>query len=205
MYTQVINDLRQSYDHMAEERDKHEIESWKIEERCQFLSLLQKEGKKNLLEIGAGTGLHGKFFRDSGLKVVCTDLSSEMVKLCQKKGLTAYVMDFLNLEFPDASFDAIYAMNCLLHVPQKELAKVLSRLQNVLKPGGLFYLGQYGGRESERVWPEDHYEPKRFFSFLSDDRIKEITTKFFELLCFKQIPLERETDFHFQSLTLRRN
>ena len=205
MYDQVISDLRQSYNRMVEERDKKEIASWKTEERYQFLSLLQKEGRKNLLEIGAGTGTHGKFFQDSGLEVVCTDLSPEMVKLCREKGLTAYVMDFLELDFPDGSFDAIYALNCLLHVPRKDLPSVLRVIQALLKPRGLLYLGQYGGLEREGTWPEDHYEPKRFFSFLSDDQIKEITAEFFQLLYFKQIPLAGETDFHFQSMILRRN
>jgi len=205
MYDQVISDLRQSYNRMVEERDKKEIASWKTEERYQFLSLLQKEGRKNLLEIGAGTGTHGKFFQDSGLEVVCTDLSPEMVKLCQKKGLTAYVMDFLNLDFPDGSFDAIYALNCLLHVPRKDLPSVLKVIQGLLKPRALLYLGQYGGLEREGTWLEDHYEPKRFFSFLSDDQIKEITAEFFQLLYFKQIPLEGEPDFHFQSMILRRS
>ena len=105
MYEQVIHDLRQSYNRMAKERDKGKIAPWKIEERDQFLSLLQKENKKTLLEIGAGTGIHGKFFQDNGLQLTCTDLAPEMVRRCQQKGLTAYVMDFLNLEFPVNSFD----------------------------------------------------------------------------------------------------
>jgi hypothetical protein len=28
-----------------------------------------------------------------------------------------------------------------------------------------FYLGMYGGKEYEGVWPEDEYEPERFFCF----------------------------------------
>jgi hypothetical protein len=86
-YGQVIDGLRQAYDHNAEERDRREISNWKIEERAYFLSLLQKEGVRNLLELGAGTGWNGKFFQDSGLAVVCTDLSLENVGLCQAKGL----------------------------------------------------------------------------------------------------------------------
>jgi SAM-dependent methyltransferase len=195
MYSQVVKDLRESYNRMVEERDKKTMAFWKIEERCQFLSLLQKGHKKNLLEIGAGTGIHGKFFQDSGLAVVCTDLSPEMVKRCQEKGLTAYTMDFLNLEFPDCSFDAIYALNCLLHVPKQDLPKVLELIQNLLKPSGFFYLGQYGGMEHEGIWTEDHYEPKRFFSFRSDDQIQKITAEFFEVIYFKQIPLKREAIF----------
>lgn len=205
-YEQLINGLRESYNCKAEERDKDEIVSWKIEERYRFLSLLQEEDKRRLLEIGAGTGMHGKFFQDSGLEVICTDLSPENVRLCQEKGLTARVMDFLNLEFPASSFDAVYALNCLLHVPKKDLSRVLKAIQALLKSGGLFYLGVYGGKEYEGTWPEDRYEPKRFFSFLPDDQIKAITTRFFELVDFKRIDLESDDPgFHFQALILRRS
>jgi SAM-dependent methyltransferase len=73
------------------------------------------------LEIGAGTGNDGLYFQNNGLDVTCTDLSPDMVNLCREKGLKAYVMDFLSLDFPPGSFDAIYALNCLLHVPTREL------------------------------------------------------------------------------------
>jgi SAM-dependent methyltransferase len=189
---------------MAEERDRRPIAAWKIAERQRFLSLLREEGKRSLLEIGAGTGVHSKFFQRNGLEVTSTDLSPRNVELCRKKGITAHVMDFLGLEFPDCSFDAVYALNCLIHVPQEDLARVLHAVRAPLKVGGLFYLGSYGGKTREGVWPGDHYRPKRFFSFLSDEEIKEITTRFFELVAFRRIPLEDETDFHFQSLTLRR-
>jgi len=126
-----------------------------------------------------------------------------MVRLCREKGLTAYVMDFLNLDFPDRSFDAVYALNCLIHVPRKDLPRVLRAIRALLQPEGLFYLGVYGGEEREEVWAEDHHEPNRFFSFLLDDQIEEITSRFFEIVYFRRIPLEGD-EFHFQSLILRR-
>jgi len=206
MYRQVIDDLRESYDRKAEERNNREIEPWKMEERRRFLSLFRKEGKKRLLEIGSGPGVHAKFFQDRGLDVICTDLSPEMVRLCREKGLVAHAMDFLNLDFPACSFDAVYALNCLLHVPRKDLPQVLEAIRSLLKPEGLFYLGVYGGKNSEGVWSEDHHEPKRFFSFLSDEQITEIATRCFELVDFEQIHLEDDDlDFHFQALILRRN
>jgi SAM-dependent methyltransferase len=199
----VIASLREAYDRQAEERDKREISSWKLEERQRFLALLQEEGKQSLLEIGAGTGTCSKFFQDGGLEVIATDLSSENVRRCREKGLTAYEMDFFHLDFPPRSFDAVHALNCLLHVPKKDLPEVLQAIRTLLKPGGLFYLGVYGGKESEGVYPEDHYEPKRFFSFLSDDQIEAVATKLFELVDFRQIPLKGD-EFHFQALILRR-
>jgi hypothetical protein len=62
-YQQVITALRVAYSHeSAEKRDNTEKEGWKVVERRQFLSLLQKEGKTTLLEIGAGTGKDSIFF-----------------------------------------------------------------------------------------------------------------------------------------------
>jgi SAM-dependent methyltransferase len=69
-----------------------------------------------------------------------------MVELCRAKGLDAQVADFLGLGVPPASFDAVYALNCLLHVPTPDLARVLEAIGEVLVPGGLFYAGTLGRR-----------------------------------------------------------
>lgn len=206
MYDEVITSLRQSYNRMAEERSKIPIVAWKVEERAHYLSWLQKEGKKTLLEIGAGDGRDSKFFEDNGLEVVSTDLSAEMVRLCREQGLTAYQMDFLNLNFPASSFDALYALNCLLHVPKKDLPQVLQGIHHLLKPRALFYLGLYGGLDREAIWHKDHYEPQRFFSYHTDEGIQQAVSPFFEIIYFKQIPLDNVNDrrFYFQSMILRR-
>jgi SAM-dependent methyltransferase len=203
-YQQVIATLRMAYNHEeAERRDRKEKDSWKISERQQFLKLLQQQGKTTLLEIGAGTGKDSLFFQDNGLQVVCTDLSPAMVNLCRKKGLQAYVMDFLSLDFPSASFDAIYALNCLLHVPTHDLPAVLRSLRDLLRPGGLFFLGVYGGIEWEGVHEEDWHNPPRFFAFHTDEFMQRTAAPFFDLVSFKTIPLQGEK-LHFQSIVLRR-
>src|SRR5690606_27119632 len=106
--------------------------------------------------------------RDQGLDVTCTDLSPEMVALCRAKGLHAHVMDFLHLDFPPASFDAVFALNCLLHVPGADLDRVLTEIHRMLRPSGLFFYGVYGGWSFEGVWPDDQHDPKRFFVFYPD-------------------------------------
>ena len=204
MYEKIISDLRRSYDRSVEERDGKVLDPWKEQERNDFLSLLREEGCAYLLEIGAGTGLHGKFFQDQGIKVVCTDLSPEMVKRCLEKGLEAYVMDFLHLDFPRDNFDAVFAMNCLLHVPKEDLPQVLEVIYGLTRIKGLFYWGQYGGVERDGIYDGDHYEPKRYFSFLSDELLMILASELFEVVSFKKIELEEEADFYFQSLVLRK-
>ncbi len=203
-YDDIIVGLRDAYDRGAGEREKGSPAPWKEEERRHFLAALRDEGKQTLLEIGAGTGKDGLFFQQHGLDVTCTDLSPEMVALCRRKGLQAYERDFLRLDFPPASFDAVYALNCLLHVPKSDLPAVLQAIQRVLRPAGLFYLGLYGGIDSEGVWDDDWHEPKRFFSFHTDDGIQQAVRPFFRVLSCKTIDVDRGGGLHFQSLLLRR-
>jgi SAM-dependent methyltransferase len=112
-------------------------------------------------------------------------------------------MDVSDLRFPPGSFDAVYAMNCLVHVPRADLPAVLLGIWRVLTEGGLFYLGVYGGRDFEGVWEGDHYEPKRFFSHYPDEDLRRIVTTVFHLHSFKRIP-RGWNGLHFQSLVLRK-
>jgi SAM-dependent methyltransferase len=203
MYNQIIKDLKTAYDQKVAERAARELVAWKATEREDFLALLKDEAKDQLLEVGSGTGIHGKFFQDNGLQVICTDLSPNMVACCRQQGLQAYAMDFLNLDFPADSFDAVFAMNCLLHIPRSELARVLLNIRDLLRPDGLFYWGQYGGLQQEGIYEDDHYTPKRFFSFLTDEQVQTYANRFFEVLKFKQISLKND-DMHFQGLVLRK-
>jgi len=204
-YQQVTEDLRLAYsDESAKDRDQAGKEDWKIAERQRFLDLLKQEYKQTLLEVGAGTGTDSIFFQSNGLRVVCTDLSPAMIRLCREKGLEAYAMDFLRLDFPPASFEALYALNCLLHVPTTDLPAVLQKLRDLLCPGGLFFLGVYGGTEQEGIHTDDWHKPPRFFAHHTDDFMLEITGRFFEIVSFRTIALG-ENWWHFQSITLRRS
>ncbi|WP_152404108.1 class I SAM-dependent methyltransferase [Paenibacillus cellulositrophicus] len=195
--------LAKSYDIDSHRRANAHPADWKVIERDKFLNHLQDSGKRKLLEIGAGTGIDSLYFKDHGLKVTSIDLSSEMVRYCRERGLQAYVMDFYHLTFEDDSFDAVYALNCLLHVPKNEIGGVLSEIKRVMKPDGLFYMGLYGGTDSEGVWENDWCEPKRFFASYSDRSIRALTGQYFKEISFQNVPL-KEGDPYFQGLLLQK-
>ena len=203
-YRDLLEPLRTAYDRGAEARDSGIKEPWKKAERAAFLERLRSEGMTRLLEIGAGTGQDSAFFRDENLDVVATDLSPAMVERCRAKGLDARVMDFMNLDFPAGSFDAAYAMNCLLHVPGLDLPAVLGAIRTVLRPGGLLFVGVYGGESREGPIETDKHEPKRFFALRTDDELKALFTSRFEVLDFHSVALGPVPAWHFQSLTARR-
>ena len=75
------------------------------------------------------------------------------------------------------------SLNTLLHVPNASLDAALVAIRRALTPGGLFYLGLYGGEE-EGVAGEDHHVPPRFFSFRSDKQLLLAVGRAFEVLDF---------------------
>jgi SAM-dependent methyltransferase len=196
--------LREAYNKFALDREKSETQDWKIKERSKFLGLLQNEQKKNILEVGSGTGRDSKFFQDQGLETVCIDLSPAMVALCKQKGLNAYVMDMLDINFPENSFDAIYCLNSLLHLKKTEFPEVLNHLDMLLKPQGLVYIGLYGGNDFEGIYEDDSYSPKRFFSFFTDQHLKVAVSRVFDIIHFEKIIVEHGNSLHFQSIILKK-
>jgi SAM-dependent methyltransferase len=113
-------------------------------------------------------------------------------------------MDFSHVDFRAGSFDAVYAMNCLLHVPNAELPAVLSEIARVVRPGGLLFLGLYGAVERSGEGPADadDHVPPRFFSWRTDDQIARFVREWFEIVDFHIA--QEDTQHRFQSLTLRR-
>jgi SAM-dependent methyltransferase len=198
----VTRILRDAYDRRADDWDRQHSPVWEVEERDAFIDRLHEEHRVSVLELGAATGSDAMILGARGLRVVCIDLSPERIRRCRAKGLTATVMDVAELEFPPGSFDAAYAKNCLVHVPKARLRTVLLGIRRVLKPGGLFYLGVYGGRDFEGIWDGDAYNPKRFFSHSPDDDLRQIVSGVFQLCSFRRMG-EGWNGLHYQSLVLR--
>lgn len=206
-YDDVVPGLRAAYDGGVDFRERHGgfVAEWKEAERIAFATRLRAEGASTLLDVGAGTGVHGRWFADEGFDVTCADLSPGMVEACRAKGLDAVVSDFLSLDSPEP-FGALFAFNCLLHVPPADLPRVLTVLRGQLRPSGLFYLGQYGGADEEGVAEaDDAYDPPRYFSWVSDETLQAVVADQFDVVEFHVVRFGGEARDTFQSLVLRRS
>jgi SAM-dependent methyltransferase len=201
-YDDVLGSLREAYDARAGWRDELVKEPWKRAERQAFRDRLAPGAR--VLELGAGTGQDSAYFQEEGLRAVATDLSPANIERCRAKGIEAHVMDFLHLTFPAGSFDAVYALNCLLHVPNRDLPAVFAAVRAVLRPGGLLFVGVYGAHREGAEGPnaDDDYEPKRFFSWRTDEQLLGFATASFEVVDFHVVNLAE--GHRFQSLTRRR-
>lgn len=56
----------------------------------------------------------------------------------------------------------------------------------------------------EGVWPDDSHEPKRFFSYHTDEGIQQAVRSYFTPLSFRRIVVEDASRPAFQALLLRR-
>ncbi len=96
---------------------------------------LKQEDK--VLEIGCGTGLFThKIHEISGNNnIVATDLSPDLIEVAREKypQLNFEVADAMNINYDDASFDAVFGNSIIHHL---DFSSFLVEMTRVLKPGG---------------------------------------------------------------------
>ncbi|MFV9672092.1 MAG: class I SAM-dependent methyltransferase [Acidimicrobiia bacterium] len=202
----IKRDLAHSYDADALARDERGEPDWWDDHRASFSAAMRAEGKSRMLEIGAGSGHSAAFFATEGFAVVATDLSPGNVARCRAKGLDAHVGDFYNLDFPDGSFEAIWAMSCLMHAPDADLPDVLDEMARVLDPDGIAMIGLWGGPGTSGVWDGDDHVPPRFYALRTDDQVRAAFSEAFVVETFETRldPSDDRSDVHYQLLSVRK-
>ena len=179
--------LVQTYEKYAHERASHSPDEFKVRERSEFLRFLKDEGRETLLEIGCGHGQDAEFFQDQGFQVLAVDNTPTMVKLAAEKGVTARLLDCYDLDKINERFDAVYTMNCLLHIPKRDIDEILHLISRRLNDSGLMYLGIWGDKNFEGIWEQDRYEPKRFFSFWKTKSLLKALQRLFRLEYYRRL------------------
>ena len=120
-------------------------------ERQQFIQQLSAGSK--ILDCGCGPGMDAEKFSQLGYNVTAIDLSERFVSLTKERVQTATVkkMDMRHLEFPQASFDGLWASFSLLHIRASDIEQTLSGFRTVLRPHGLLFAAVHRGPKTEWV------------------------------------------------------
>ena len=120
-------------------------------ERQQFIQQLSAGSK--ILDCGCGPGMDTEKFSQLGYNVTAIDLSERFVSLTKERVQTATVkkMDMRHLEFPQASFDGLWASFSLLHICVSDIEQTLSGFRTVLRPHGLLFAAVHRGPKTERL------------------------------------------------------
>ena len=119
-----------------------------LQRRCEAPLLETLGGRlagRRALEIGCGRGVGTEliFRRFGACEVHAFDLDPDMVARARRRlsghptqRLKLYVADAASVPEPDASFDAVFDLGIVHHVPDWEAA--VAEVVRVLKPGGRF-------------------------------------------------------------------
>ena len=106
-----------------------------------------------ILDCGCGPGMDTEKFSQLGYNVTAIDLSERFVRLTKERVQTATVkkMDMRDLEFPQASFDGLWASFSLLHIRASDIEQTLASFRIVLRPHGLLFAAVHRGPKTEWV------------------------------------------------------
>lgn len=119
-----------------------EIETYRFDKLHYLPRLVDFEGFRDqrLLEVGCGVANDLSRFARGGARVVGVDLAEHSIELARRnfrqRGLDGQfrVMDGERLEFPSASFDAVYCHTVLHFTPDP--GRMIEEIGRVLAPGG---------------------------------------------------------------------
>lgn len=103
----------------------------------------------SILELGCGTGNLSLYIRElfPQAELTLVDLSADMLELASQKlkgnqsNITLINQGFMELNFPEHSFDLVVSSMALHHLTDTEKPVLYQRLFNWLKPEGLFRCG----------------------------------------------------------------
>jgi SAM-dependent methyltransferase len=107
-----------------------------------------------IADLGCGPGHHTRLLRERGLRVSGFDLSYEMLASVGTPGVVQ--ADMLALPIADGSFDAVWSVAALLHIPRPVVPVALAEFARVLRPGGrLMLIVAEGDGEGWEIVPYD--------------------------------------------------
>ncbi|MCG5054288.1 MAG: class I SAM-dependent methyltransferase [Myxococcales bacterium] len=104
--------------------------------------LIERYGRnRDVFEAGCGTGLLLRDASRVARKAVGLDLSRGMLATALQRGLKVVQGSVTAVPLPDASFDLVYSMKVLAHVPP--IREALAELSRLVRPGGHLLLEFY--------------------------------------------------------------
>ena len=150
-----------------------------------------------VLELGCGNGDDARALTLCGFRVTGVDL------VARAEGVDVLEADFLELQLPDASYDAVTSFYVFNHVPRERLAPLLRSIHDWLAPRGLL-LAAFGTGDTE-AWTGEWLGATMFFSsYVPATNSRLVRAAGFELLRDELVTFEEpEGEVTFQWVLAR--
>jgi ubiquinone/menaquinone biosynthesis C-methylase UbiE len=170
----VVAKTIKTYEELADDYCKTHFDINEIKNIADFF--IQNLKGQKILDIGCGPGRDANYFSEHDLEVTGIDLTSNFVKMASQNVLNAKFMqmDMRNLDFPENTFDGIWACASFLHVPKEDAKNTLLGFRKILKSAGLIYLSVKQGNEEKFVEKDEYKGRTKFFAFYTQDEFKNL-------------------------------
>ena len=135
----ILQDVKTTYANIAEEFDASRKDLW--EGFDDFLRFV-KEGDK-ILDAGCGNGRLVRLFEGKNIVYIGCDNNLEFIKIAKKNHPDNNFVfgDLMKMSFQDESFDDIFCIAALHHIPGKVYRQqAVQEIHRVLKGGGILIL-----------------------------------------------------------------
>lgn len=153
-----MDSIKNFYNYIAKDFDRSRIRIWPCVSR--FLSKIN-EGS-TILDIGCGNGKN--IIAHPELKFKGIDISEQLVKICQNKGLDVIEASMTSIPFNDNYFDGFITVASYHHLSNdKDRMKALNEMYRILKTGGFGLIV---------VWAMEQPEDSTFHFTKSDELVK---------------------------------
>lgn len=164
-----------------------------------FASRLKKEFESNLknvvtkssdvIDVGCGNGQLLEVVQGFARSAIGVDMSAAAVEECEKRGVTAEKVDFLDHSFAER-FDTVFMFDVLEHLDHPD--HYLEKCREILNPGGALVLKipTYGSRSFmvSRLFPSKAHifldAPAHMQFFSSESIVRLLTRLGFESIVF---------------------
>jgi ubiquinone/menaquinone biosynthesis C-methylase UbiE len=139
---------------------------------AELLHRLRDGGR--LLDLGCGSGVPSTKVLAERFDVIGVDFSTAQIEKARVNVPSAefLVADLTEVDFPDASFEAVTSFYALDHVPRELHAPVFGRVARWLVPGGLFLAST--GEKDEADWTGEWLGVTSYFSSHAPDVTREL-------------------------------
>ncbi len=148
--------------------------------------IIKQNNLNKMLDLGCGSGRDSLYFADRNLDVTALDFSDSGIKKLKtnntKQDIECINQDIRDVNFPESTFDVVYAHLSLHYFTDSELEKIIKKLYKSLQKGGYIFIKckstkdyLYGkGKKKE----EDMFFYKHWRHFFSKEYMKKKLSSF---------------------------
>jgi SAM-dependent methyltransferase len=196
-------DLTAYYDAEALAGVRGELDAMRLDIRERFVELVRREGRRRLVDVGAGPGIDAVTLQRRGFDVVGVDLAPSNVAVMRVRGALGAAGSLYALPFADGVFDALWTMSTFVHVPHDRFDEAMLEFLRVVVPGAPLAIGTWGGHDFEGVPEFGELRPYRFFSLASHDRWRSMLERHGHLESFETFAPTQSGGWEYQYAVLR--